>query len=603
MKYLLSTLVAGALLLPAFTGLAQDTEPEESSEPEFVQRYYDVSDFLMRERSEGVINPVLGPRWFGQSLDFDDNDLDQWQLEYSGSEARCFDDEDDFEGIVDLMNPEGFEYDINDMHGKFGLKAPVALHERIGQALDALREISEARTNIAVWRLADNQINSGDKLTPDQVAKLSQSARLVGVANGGLGDRLTIQRTESRSFVADLDAETATGTSSIDPRMNELFTGDEFVFSGVKLVDGRVWLQGRIASRNLTKMNEATTSQGTIELPDTSYKFAPISTVFQNNAGVVVDLDHRRYLVRVNITGDLSDRKIKVGEYGEVHLLNVVHTQRGQDFSHEWFMEPNAERFVEDGIGLRQVFVDRYEDGPYHDAAIMAFERANNLGLDDCMEVFGPWLAVIDTTSEDWFEPEQHNALARVRNMLAPEGACATTNVRIRLIEAPNTMAMSAGVLAGLPSRAEIDALVAANDTTARLDSVSFARVGQRMEILNLRTVNMVADYDTILAAEVSIMDPVVRTQLLGQQVRWSASADRDGRLMVRLRAGFTHGPSEFEWINTGENNDLQIQRSRADLSQADISERLKKGEAACCVIPSASNPDTLFVLVVERIE
>src|SRR5690606_12129244 len=111
-----------------------------------------VQDENRRDTRTNAIGDVLAPdRWLGD--EDDDRPFETWSLRDSGDEARCWGEV--YELWDEIEEYTNCEYDSISFPSEtsFTVTASAESHGRIGFMVDALRNIADARVNLAIYRL------------------------------------------------------------------------------------------------------------------------------------------------------------------------------------------------------------------------------------------------------------------------------------------------------------------------------------------------------------------------------------------------------------------------------------------------------------------
>ncbi|MCC6573067.1 MAG: hypothetical protein IT462_04675 [Planctomycetes bacterium] len=603
-------LAAAVLLCVSIRPWAQDAEVEEEKTPEPVSRTYDLYGMVVSEYADAPpntgIGDVLSPERLLRTGGDLEHGLNEWTLRDSGREARCWDSPEALaQTILDLCS-DGSDWwitcDDPDMTS-FDLKANEEMHKRVAWVMGALTDVAKARVNLLVYEMPAGIDAPDGVLPPDAVDAATKNARLIGTLAGGLGDRMVLQRTGQRSYVADYDATVAEESAMLNPRTANLVTGNEFVFGAIVLPGGRLWLQGWHSALGLEEMRTLKTSGGDVELPRSSYNYSPVSTVIENGGAAVVDAGRQgSFLVIGSADRDIPSRSYKQGAT-EISLHNLTGLMHGTALGGSWVMAPNHQQLLDDGLIVDQIWVNPPVDGPYRDASLYMIEHANNLNLGYTRLVgVGPYLAVRrDTPSNEDEAAAFADEGKRLKTFLA-RGAAETPTVSLRV------MAWNVGKDAVLPktlgrgrvTQAELAELD--NLGERAIDRSMNSRITQRSGILDLRLAAHVSGYFASVAKGAAAQDPQISTLMLGSQVQWVARPAAGDRLVFEVRAGMTQGPAEFEAIAMADGK-LKIERSRSDLIQAELNGDLGPGEYLSAVCESASGNGERMVLVVQRVK
>ena len=593
--------VLGILLCTAYSPSAQEAEqPEEA----LVTHEYDVRGLVQRELwrapRTGAIGDVLAP----DRLFFNDDDHadDEWSLRDSGEEARCWDNADELgDEIREFLADADYdaEVDFFSAERKISFRTTPQVHEHIKWILDALNDVANARVSMVVYRLTNDAELAAPTMGASDVAAWAKGARFVGTFRGGLGEPFVLQKTQHTSYVSDYDINVATEAAVSSPEVNDLNTGEEFVLGAVSLSDGRLWVQGWHAAMNLKEMRKFKTNAGTIELPDLSYSFAPVSAVIENGGAAVIDAGPAgRFMVQTKCDRVVKNHELKLDNGNTLHLLNCVGAMRGGGLGGFWLMNPTSSALMEDSL-FPQVMLGDVIDGPYMDAAMMIDEELEHNGLD--LEVLGPYLGVIEGSGEDFDEDELralHETTARLKGTpAAPE----TASVRITAYSVADDSNLPAGILNGRPDAADV-AEVKSIAGEALFDRVSMNLLRQQVDQFEVRLATHLRAYESYTATGITALDPQVGTLVLGEQIRWQARDAGDGRMRIEVRTGITVGGEKFERINVGTDG-LEVERSRSALTQARLADELKIGERMSSLSPGVGVDGELVVIVVERLK
>jgi hypothetical protein len=419
---------------------------------------------------------------------------------------------------------------------------------------------------------------------------------MVGTTSGGLGDPLVLQRTTHVSYVADFDFHVSTSAATAAPVVGTLNSGTEFVAGVVSLPDGRLWMQGWHAALTPNRWRTQPTTGGNVELPDTRYRFVPVSAEIDNGGAVILDSgEGERFLVQARCDRVVQDHELKCDDCSIVRLFNVVRALRGHGLSDEWIMTPNSGQVLGDGF-LPQVFLDQVEDGPYNDAAIWI---SNTLESQNVMlEVIGPYLAVsVDgLTLEDPDTRAEYERLVREIERLRTRPS--SVAVRVTALQLADDAALSAGILSGRPTALDVAELKAV--AKPKLDRIMASMPGQANDLLNLRLAVHVRDYETSTATDIAVDDPIIGTLVQGEQLRWVTRDLGEGKMRIEVRAGMSVGPDDFEVVKLREG--VVIERSRSSLAQMHATDDLAPGERFSTISPAAGADGELIVLIVERL-
>lgn len=582
--------------------------PDEPEPPAPVLVEYDMHGLtrsgLDTARVPGAVGDLLAPdRAFGPQLE---RELHQWSLRESGREACCWDDaEEVMEQLAGFCSfDDAWEVRPVDVGANRGaLLAPPEVHRRMRWALAALKNMAAVKVNLRIHKLGTASVVDQPNLGKAQVAEFARTARLVGMANTGLGDPVVLQQTGSTSFVADYEANTAAGAGGHSPITGTLVTGDEFVAGAIVLADGRVWVQGWHVASTLHAMRKQATVAGDVELPTSSYTYTPVSAVIENGGATLIDAGAAgRFMVTVTASGLVPDTAMDCGQGRELRLLNVTGALRGHALGARWMMTPNAQEALHDAV-LRQIIIEEYVDGPYNDAAMVVAERMASFSASREVSALGPLLAV-----KSWPLGDDADAAAeRARMDTALQAICNARDsvaLRVRAMRVPASSALSAGLLAGSPSELDVAELAATAGRVNVADRLLCAGIEQSMDVLDTRIAALVHGYGTTTATEVVVHDPEVRALLLGSQLRWVAREAVDGAVALEIRAGVTVGPEGFEPMQvTLAGKAFMAERSRSNLVQARFNGELKPGQSMSHIVPANGSQDELLVFVVSRLK
>lgn len=582
--------------------------PEEAEPPPPVLVEYDMHGLtqagLETARVPGAVGDLLAPdRTFGPQLD---RELYQWSLRESGREACCWDNADEvMEHLASFCSFDD-SWEIRNLDAgtnRSALLAPAEMHQRVRWALAALKNIASVKINLRVHKLAAAAGVDQPNLGKSQVAELTRNARLVGMANTGLGDPVVLQQTGSTSFVADYEANAATGAGGHSPITGTLVTGDEFVAGAIVLADGRVWVQGWHAASTLQSMRKQTTVAGDVELPTSTYTYTPVSAVIENGGATLIDAGASgRFMVTVTASGPVASAVMDCGQGRDLRLLNVTGALRGHALGARWMMTPNTQEAMHDSV-LRQIMIEEYVDGPYNDAAMFMADRAQEFNANREVSVMGPLLAV-----KSWALEDDAETLAERARMDASIAASCRVHdsvaLRVRAVRVPAASALNAGLLGGSPTEADIVELSAMAGRVNVTDRLLCAGMDQNMDVLDTRIASHVHGYNTSTATEIVVHDPEVRSLLLGSQLRWVAREAVDGAVALEVRAGVTVGPEGFEPMQvTLAGKSFFAERSRSNLVQARFNGELKPGQSMSHIVPASGTQDELLVFVVSRLK
>jgi hypothetical protein len=593
--------VAGALLLVSYQPSAQEADGEAASP--IVTRDYDVRALVQRELwtapRTGAIGDVLAPdRFF-----FDDaeHQLDQWSLRDSGEEARCWDSAEELgSDIRNLLSDAGVEVSEDSNAGRLTMQSDDAGHERVRWLLDAIKDVAAARVSMIVYRLPETTKVETPVVPANEVAGRAKGARFVGNFRGGLAEPFVLQQTEHRSYVADYDLNLSTEAVVAGPRVNNLNTGEEFVLGAVSLADGSVWLQGWHAEMRLTRMRTAETNSGTIELPEVSYSFTPVSAVIENGGAAVIDAGPAgRFMVRTDCDRVVRNRELKLENGKTIRLINCVGSMRGHGLGGFWLMNPTSSALFEDSM-FPQVMLDDILDGPYFDSAYALYD---SFGAEYSQaRSFGPYLAAVVPAREEWSGSDLQLLNEELAQLDAIPVAPPMTGVRICAYEVADTAALPAGILTGRPSVADVEELKVLAGNKATFDRVSMCALRTQVDQFEVKMATHLRGYESSSATGVTALDPNVGTLVLGKQVRWQAREAGDGRLRIEVRSGITVGGAEFEKVAVG-NDGLTVERSRSALTQGRLADELAAGERMAAISPGTGVEGQLVVIVVERLK
>ncbi|MCB9893123.1 MAG: hypothetical protein H6839_01585 [Planctomycetes bacterium] len=595
--------VAGTLLIASLQPAAQDAELQ--APPQQVTQSYNVRSLVQRELwhapRTGAIGDVLAPdRLFFTG---DGHAEDEWSLRDSGEEARCWDNSDDLGreilGLIENAN-EDVESDLYSEPGTFDVRANADIQKQVAWYLDALHDVAKARVSMVVYRLDDDVPLTTPSINASEVAGWTKGGRYVANFRGGLAEPFVVQQTQHRSYVADYDINLATEAAVESPNVRDLNTGEEFVLGAVSLSDGRLWLQGWHASMKLNQMRSLGTSAGDVELPDVSYSFAPVSAVIENGGAAIIDAGKAgRFLVKAECDRVIPNREMKLNNGTTLRLINCVGGMRGQNLGGFWLMRATAGTLAEDTM-FPQVMLEDVVDGPYRDSALMYEDELDNEWFR--ARCFGPYLAVVLDSGEGLESDELAERDSLLKRLDAIPPAPETVGVRITAFEVSDDAALPAGVLNGRPATADVAELRALAGGKAAFDQVSSNMLRQQVDNLQVRLATHLRGYDSQSATGVTALDPQVGTLVLGEQIRWQARADEEGRLHIEVRSGITVGSTDFDKVEFG-NNGLIIERSRSALAQARLADDLLVGERMASLTPAVGADGKLVVIVVERLK
>lgn len=592
--------VVGILLCTAYSPSAQEAEQPEDA---LVTHEYDVRGLVQRELwrapRTGAIGDVLAP----DRLFFNDDDHadDEWSLRESGEEARCWDDADELgdelqEFLTNADNEVEIDYFSADRTISF--RATPQVHERIKWLLDALNDVANARVSMVVYRLTNEAELTAPTMGASDVAGWAKGAKLVGTFRGGLGEPFVLQKTQHTSYVADYEINLATEAAVSSPEVNDLNTGEEFVLGAASLSDGRLWVQGWHASMKLNEMRQFETSAGTVELPDLSYSFAPVSAVIENGGAAVIDAGPAgRFMVRTKCDRVVKNRELKLDNGNTLRLLNCIGAMRGAGLGGFWLMNPTSSALMEDSL-FPQVMLGDVIDGPYMDAAMKIADELEGNGIE--LEVMGPYLGVIAESGEDFDDDDLRELHEITARLAATPAAPETASVRITAYSVADDSDLPAGILNGRPDAADL-AEVESLASKTLFDRVSMNLLRQQVDQFEVRLATHLRAYDSCTATGVTALDPQVGTIVLGEQIRWQARDAGDGRMRIEVRTGITVG-CEFEQVNVGTDG-LFVERSRSALTQARLADELKIGERMSSLSPGVGVDGELVVIVVERLK
>jgi hypothetical protein len=595
--------VGATLLFVSYHPSAQ--EGPVLDEPQIVSRDYDVRLLVQSELwnapRTGAIGDVLAPdRLFFAGGDHAD---DEWSLRDSGDEARCWKTAEYLGSeLQDLLQEadadQNFSFDYS--RDKLNVSADEATHTVVKWALDALNEVARARLSMVVYRLKDDAPLTAPALARGEVQGWTKGARFVGTFAGGLAEPFVLQQTQHRSYVADYDVSLATEASIAEPRVNDLHTGEEFVLGAVSLSDGRLWVQGWHAAMKLHQMRSAATDAGTIELPEVSYSFAPVSAVIENGGAALIDAGPAgKFLVRAECDRVVRNHELKLPDGETLRLVNCVGSMRGHGLGGFWLMRPTSSALMEDSM-FPQVILEDIEDGPYLDAAMRLSDQLDSAPFQ--LRALGPYLAVLIPSGDELLEEDRAYRDDFVARIDAIPAAPEVVGVRITAFEVKDDAALPAGVLNGRPSAADVAELKALAGGKALFDRLSMNLLRQQVDQFEVKLATHLRDYDSHSATGVTALDPQVGTLVLGEQIRWQARSAEDGRLRLEVRSGITVGGEQFEKVAVG-NDGLTVERSHSALTQARLSDELAAGERMSCVSPGAGADGRLVVIVVERLK
>jgi len=595
--------VGATLLFASYHPLAQ--EAAEEAEPQLLSRDYDVRGLVQSEMwnapRTGAIGDVLAP----DRLFFADEGHaeDEWSLRDSGDEARCWDTAAEFgDDIYNLLQEvEGAtDYSYHRTAGALTVKADEATHQRVKWLVDAINDVAKARVGMVVYRMKDDAQLPAPVLAKGDVQGWTKGARFVGTFAGGLAEPFVLQQTQHRSYVADYDVNLATEAVVASPQVNDLHTGEEFVLGVISLSDGRLWVQGWHASMKHTAMRTAETSAGSIELPEVSYSFAPVSAVIENGGAAVIDAGASgKFLVRAECDRVVRNHELKLPGGQTLRLVNCAGSMRGHGLGGFWLMNPTSSALMEDSM-FPQVILEDIEDGPYLDAAVRIADQLDHASFP--LRVIGPYLAALIPSGEDLPDEDRAHLAETAAQIDAIPVAPETVGVRITAFEVKDDAALPAGVLNGRPSAADVAELKAIAGGKPLFDRLSMNLLRQQVDQFEVKLATHLRDYEAQSATGVTALDPQVGTLVLGEQIRWQARSAEDGRLRIELRSGITVGGGEFEKVAVG-NEGLTVERSRSALTQARLADELAPGERMSCVSPGAGADGQLVVIVVERLK
>lgn len=596
--------VAGALLFVSYSPSAQDVD-DAAAEPVFVSRQYDVRPLIQSELWQaprtGAIGDVLAPdRLF---FDPDDHNEDEWSLRDSGEEARCWEDYDDLGNqIVQFLcdADDDLELSCESSGSNLSFRGTEAAQKRVKWVIDALRDVSDARVNMVVYRLKDDTELPTPTMTKSEVPGWTKGARYVGTFRGGLAEPFVLQQTQHRSYVADYDTSTAQDAAIASPRVNDLHTGEEFVLGAASLSDGRLWVQGWHATLKLNDMRKVTTSTGAVEMPDVSYSFAPVSAVIENGGGAIIDAGPSgRFMVRAECDRVVRNHELKLDNGGSMRLINCIGGMRGDGLGGFWLMNPTSSSLMEDSM-FPQVMLEDVNDGPYLDAAYYFSELLEDSSL--YCDGLGPYLGVIIPSPEDLYEEDLVQRGEELAELDAIPVAPQTASVRITAYEVADDSQIPAGVLTGRPSAADIAELKTIARNKSLFNRVSMNLLRQQSDQFEVRLATHLRGYDSVIATGVTALDPEVGTLVLGEQIRWQARDVGEGRLRIEVRSGITVGGEKFERVAVGTDG-LSVERSRSALTQARLGDELAIGERMAGISPGVGVDGQLVVIVVERLK
>ena len=605
----LAWVAAAALFVSSLTSVAQEAEVVVEA------RSYDLGGMsqheFVRTPKNGGIGDVLAPDHLFSNNGYS-HEPERWSLRHSGDEARCWDDANEvMSSIANFCNPEGQELQFDGGNPSDGERVRVTttpeVHRRIEFVISALRELVRARVSVKVFRLNAGGNVGEASLSPAQAQAAQKNSKLVGTLHGGLGERMVLQRLQHQSYIGDYDVSVATGAASAYSQVRDLRTGEELVAGVIALPGGRLWVQAWHAALKLDEMRKADTNCGQVELPRASYSFTPLSAVMAKGSGAILDAgQNARFLLVADCDTAIENRSLPLENGGSLELMNLAGMLQGHGPDASWIMTPNVDRVTADGVPLDQVFLEEPIDGPYHDAASMAYEwLANQESYADgitftCM---GPFFAVMSRPPLEDAEAQKNfaDSQARLRGSLKtiahdPEA----TVVRVRAWVVSSSVTLPDGVIDGKPSAKDLG--VMENICLPTLDRSTASMVGQGVDFMDLTLATHIRDYQTMLAQQATGMDPQMGVLVLGKQVRWIARSAENGKLRLEVRTAVTVGPSKFEQIPWGDEKKWNIERSLSDLAQADMTGELAVGEGISTICPGGAE-DSLLVMVVERVK
>lgn len=591
-------LTAAACAAAALVASVQVTQSAQDG-PELVERSYNLRGLtlfgLESEPRTGAIRDVLAPDRNVIS-GIPDHEYDEWNLRDSGAEALAWETPDcvvrrieEFTNI-DSEHCETVGYGSNSVR----VSATPELHRRFEWAMKAIREVADARVNVAVHRLAaDTELETA--LSASSVSKLAKGARLVGTSRGGLADPLVIQKIETRQYIADYDVNMAAGAFSYAPVLRTLATGHEVVCGVVSLPDGTLWVQGWLATSSCSEIRKTSTSGGEVELPNRRYTWTPVSAVIENGGAVVIDAGQgERLMLSARCDRTIKDQTLKLEDGTELMLLNMTGKLRSHGLMSDWLMTPNTTQSFNDGAAP-QIFVSDPEDGPYNDAAIFT---ASGWPVEELpVHVVGPLLGVVipAATGDEALQSAIKHALA----WLADRDTSDRISLRVRTFEVADDAALPAGVLLGRPGAADIAEL--GTLSKGGMDRLVALRQQHLLDLIDVRYANHVHNYSVSTATGISAEDPEVAALVTGAQIRLAVNPVGEGVVNVNTRVGITAGDDRFEEIKTASG--WAIERKRIATTQAHFNDDMKVGDITATVCPSAGPTGRLVVIVVDRVK
>lgn len=599
---------AWAVIVMLSGSVVTQEQPQEAPPDETVVREYKLPEFTstqLRQIGAGEVQDVLSP---DRSIGFEREwTPDLWSLRQSGHEARCWETESDALDEIARFCSFGDNWDLqqdDSPRERLVLSAPQSFHRRVDWVLGALRQLSRARINLRVYRLAGDAAPASPILSRAEAAALSARARVVGAATAGLGDAIVIQQSDALPYIGDHDVG-STCTGGLQPVTRTLRTGEEFVAGAVIMADGRVWMQGWYANRSAPPMRKLATPCGEVELPSISYGFTPVSACVENGGGAIVDCGAAgRFALLATVAGSVPNLSMDCGEGRVLRLFNVVGALRGFGLTTRWLMVPNHRERIEDAA-FAQVILDEPEiDGPYNDAALMISRSLRHMGDVADVTVLGPLLGVKLAALTD-LDTDALAARKEFLNAMESHGRSrASAAVRIRVLRVPAASPLPAALLLGQPAQVDIEQLGALPGCAAVMDRLCASDIEQGMDLLDLKIMAHVRSHDMRPHGETVLYDPEVRALLLGTQMRWTTRPGPDGTLTLDLRAGVCVGPEKFESVPvTLAGKEYCVERSRSHLVQAKFSADLDAGRSAAHVCPAAGDKDELLVLIATRLQ
>ncbi|MBX3472919.1 MAG: hypothetical protein KF754_00875 [Planctomycetes bacterium] len=583
-------------------------QPDEDQDPPMLTVVYDLHGLSQAgmefARAPGMSMDLLAPdRVFGMPME---RERHQWSLRASGREACCWESaEDAMESVAQFcsFDDSWAVRRVDNASGRSALVATQAMHDRVKWTVAALRNIATIRVNLRVHRLDGTTGVETPVLDARRATELARGARLVGAATSGLGDPVMLQQTGSTTFVADYDANAATGAGGHNPVTGNLTTGEEFVAGAIVLADGRVWVQGWHAARKLESMRKLPTVAGDVELPTATYSYTPVSAVVENGGATMMDAGPAgRFMLTATASGTVPDTRLDCGQGRELRLINATGTLRGHALGSRWMLSANTQEAIHDSM-FGQIIVDEeYVDGPYNDAAIFMAENLDGFAAVEPYPV-GPLLGLkmhpLDEEDSEGLA-ERADFERQVKAMCTQRD---TVGLHARLVRVPAATALAAGLLNGAPTTAEIAELVATKGRVMVSDRMLSAGLEQNMDILDTRIAAMVHGYESVTATEIMLHDPIVRSLMLGSQFRWVARESGDGAVALEMRAGVTVGAEEFESVEVKlAGKGFSVERSRSNVVQARFGGELKVGQSLSHIVPGGGDNDELLVMVVTRL-